>query len=182
MPRTKTGENMADENVKPEPMKPLSALVAVFIILAVVILWLIIGAQLFSIVSFFASFLFLWYWASVEHAVFAQWPQSLCGALLGLILAWLARELPVLLGSPGTFGALGLIALAIWFQLVGWLPLICNRSAMLFLTVLAAPALLSKLDLAETALAIALGAIYGAGIFKIVGLIASKRGVEAQSR
>lgn len=166
---------MSNETAKPEPIKPLAALGVVILILAIVILWLLAGAKLFGIVSFFASFLFLWYWASVENADFSEWPQSVGGALFGLLLAWQARELPDLLGATGPFAALGLIALAIWFQLVGWLPLICNRSAMLFLTVLAAPALLSKLDPLETALAIVLGAIYAGAVFKIIGFVSEKR-------
>lgn len=170
---------MSTDNANAAPLKPLPAFLTVLALLVVVILWLVVGGKLFGITSFFASFLFVWYWASVEHADFGQWLPSLGGALMGLALAWQARELPIQIGASVPYVALGVIALAIWFQLIGWFPLLFNRAAMLFLTLFAAPALLSILDPIESGLAIVLGAIYFAGVFKLIGAVAQRRAAKA---
>ena len=63
------------------------------------------------------------------------------------------------------------IVVAVYIQIMNWVPLAINRSAMLFLTVLAAPVILDKLDPIEMLKAIALSALYFGGIVKLVSMV-----------
>jgi len=62
------------------PLSPLNGLLVLLLIVAAIVGWILLGSKL-GVTSFFASFLFLWYWAAVEQADFKQWPQCLCGAV-----------------------------------------------------------------------------------------------------
>jgi hypothetical protein len=64
---------------------------------------------------------------------------------------------------------------AIYVQIMNWVPMAVNRSAMLYLTVLGAPALLDKLDVVEMATAIIGGAIFFAGVVKLAFLYAARK-------
>jgi hypothetical protein len=57
---------------------------------------------------------------------------------------------------------------------MNWIPIAVNRSTMLYLTVLAAPAILEKLNPLETAIAIAGGAVFFAGVVKLAFLYAAR--------
>ncbi len=160
---------------QPGTLSPLHGFLILLLVLVIIIGWITIGTMFLGITSFFASFLFLWYWAAVEQANFKQWPQCLAGALFGLLLAWASHYLPAHFGNAGLGAALALLVAAVYVQIMNWVPLICNRSAMLFLTVLAAPALLEKLDLAETALAITGGALFVGGIVKLATWAATRK-------
>ena len=69
------------------PFSPLTALIIIIVGVACIVLWMLLGAQI-GITSYFAGLTFFWYWAAVEQLDFKQLPQSLIGALVGLLLAW----------------------------------------------------------------------------------------------
>jgi hypothetical protein len=158
---------MTDETHKPTPPTPVGGLIITIVVVIAVIGWILLGVKLLGISSFFASFLFFWYWAAVEDADLKQWLQSALGALLGLALAWQSHWLAGQFGTQGLITGLVVIVVAIYLQIMNWVPWAINRSAMLFLTVLAAPVILDKLDPFETAKAIALSALYFGGIVKL---------------
>ena len=166
---------MSDEAQKPAPPTPMVGLNITIVGIAVIAGWIFIGLKLLGISSFFASFLFFWYWAAVEEADLKQWPQSTIGAFVGLALAWQSHWLPAQFGTPGLIAGLLVIVIALYVQIMNWVPLATNRSAMLFLTVLAAPALLDKLDPVEMAKAIGLGALYFGGIVKLVTMLSAPK-------
>lgn len=104
-----------------------------------------------------------------------QWPQSVLGAFVGLGLAWQSHWLPAQFGTPGLIAGLVVIVVALYIQIVNWVPIAINRSAMLFLTVLAAPILLEKLDPLEMAKAIGLGALYFGAIVKVLTMLSAPK-------
>ena len=167
---------MSDEAQKPAPPTPMVGLIITIVVIAVIAGWIFIGLKLLGISSFFASFLFFWYWAAVEEADLKQWPQSALGALVGLALAWQSHWLAGEFGTQGLIAGLIVIVIAVYIQIMNWVPLAINRSAMLFLTVLAAPIILDKLDPVEMSKAIALSALYFGGIVKLVTMFSPPKG------
>jgi hypothetical protein len=167
---------MTEQSQTPPVMTPFNGFLILLLVLVAVVGWIILGTKLFGVTSFFASFLFLWYWAAVEQADFKQWPQCLIGALVGLGLAWQSHYLPVHYGTVGLVIALLLLVVAIYVQIMNWVPMAINRSTMLYLTVLGAPALLDELDVVEAATAIIGGAIFFAGLVKLAFLYAARKG------
>lgn len=166
---------MSTEAEKPAPPTPVAGLVITIVVVVALVGWIFLGIKLLGISSFFASFLFFWYWAAVEEADLKQWPQSTIGAFVGLALAWQSHWLPAQFGTPGLIAGLLVIVTALYVQIMNWVPLAINRAAMLFLTVLAAPALLDKLDPVEMAKAIGLGALYFGGIVKLVTALSAPK-------
>jgi cephalosporin hydroxylase len=62
---------------------------------------------------------------------------------------------------------------------MNWVPIAINRATMLYLTVLGAPALLAKLDVIETGVAIAGSAVFFAGVVKLAFLYAARKASKA---
>jgi hypothetical protein len=122
----------------------------------------VLGMKFLALKSFFASFTLLWYWATVENAQFNKLPHSLLGALVGVGLAWqMQLSLAHFGGTNGLIIGLVPIIIALFIVIMNWVPIAINGSAMLFLTVLGAPAFAAvKLNFAELIEAIILGAIY----------------------
>jgi hypothetical protein len=106
------------------------------LIVAAIVGWILIGSKVLGVTSFFASFLFLWYWAAVEQADYGQWTQSVVGALVGLLLAWQSAWLGVHYGQNGMIAGIVILLAAIYVQVMNWVPIAVNRSTMLYLTVL----------------------------------------------
>jgi hypothetical protein len=158
----------------PSPFSALTGAIIVIVGIACIILWMLLGSMI-GITSYFAGLTFFWYWAAVEQLDFKQIPQSLIGALVGLLLAWQAAYLPVHYGTAGTVIGLTLIIAAIYVQLMNWVPIAINRSTMLFLTFMGAPALLKGLDVIETGGAILFAAIFFCGLIKLVFTIGARR-------
>jgi hypothetical protein len=146
------------------------------VIVAAITGWVFLGPLALGITSLYASFLFGWYWISMEHGVFRQWLPCLLGALLGLAFNWAVHMLAPKLGMPGALIAI-LVALAalIFVQVMNWLPVAVNRCTMLFITVLAAPALLEKMNFTEVAIAISGAAVYFAAVMKAVRLYTGRK-------
>ncbi len=158
----------------PAALTPFNGFLIFLLVVAAIIGWIVLGSKI-GVISFFASFLFLWYWAAVEQADFKQWPQCLIGALVGLALAWQSTYLPAHFGTPGMVAGIGILLVAIYVQIMNWVPIAVNRATMLYLTVFGAPALLNKLDVGEAALAIGGSAVFFAGVVKLAFLYAARR-------
>ena len=60
---------MSDETGKPAPPTPIGGLVITLVVIIAIAGWIFLGLKLLGITSFFASFLFFWYWAAVEEAL-----------------------------------------------------------------------------------------------------------------
>ena len=138
--------------------------------------WILLGSLALNVTSFFASFLFLWYWAGVEEAKFDRWLPTLVGAFTGLILALQIKYLPEAFGTAGLIVAILIVTLAVFVHIMDWVPVALNKATMLFLTVFAAPPILESINPIEVAIATAGGAIFFAGFVKLMQLAVEKKG------
>lgn len=166
---------MSDEAQKQVAPTPVGGLIITMIIVIAIAGWIFLGLKWLGISSFFASFLFFWYWGAVEGADLKKWPHCTMGAFVGLALAWQSQWLAQNFGTQGLIAGLLIILAAVYLEVMNWLPWAINRSAMLFLTILAAPIILEKLDPVEMSKAIGLGALYFGGIVKLATLISKPK-------
>ncbi len=146
----------------PAQMPVVSGLMLLGTIVLSIFVFEVVGKLYLTLESFFASFTLLWYWATVENAQFNKLPHSLLGALVGVALAW-ESGLCVAKFGPVNGLILGLvpIVIALFIVIMNWVPIAINGSAMLFLTVLGAPAFAkAPINYIELTEAIVLGAIY----------------------
>lgn len=156
------------------PLKGIGVLLGVIVAVAALVG---IGMAL-ELSALYGGFLFVLYWTGFCHAEIDKFLPALVGALGGLAMCYLMKTLPVTLG--GTVGmaiALGLILLAIYALIMGWVPLLVNNAFMLFLTVGTIPALQEGITLSQMARAVVVAAIYVGGLV----LLGKKLGGKQQS-
>lgn len=170
---------MSAENEAAEAEPP--SLTAGFFILLIVIVgivsWIFLGSAV-KVTSFYASFLFLWYWAVVDKLDFKKFIPSMVGALLGIAFAWGPHMLPHYLGvTNGIILGIALIALAVYLVIVERLPFAFNPALTLYLTVMAAPVILETSDFRELALATLLGGgFFGLFVFAVMFIVSKIQG------
>jgi hypothetical protein len=170
------GENtVSDQPDQPAPLSRFNGFLILLVVVGSIIGWIVLGTTLFGLTSFFATFMFAWCWVNVEQGDFKQWPQCLIGAIVGIGLTWQSQLLATQFGTPGLVSGLLVIIAAIYVQIMNWVPIALNRCAMLFVTVLAAPALLVKMNFIELLVAVALGAAYFAVVVKLAVLYAGRK-------
>ncbi|MBK8630018.1 MAG: hypothetical protein IPN84_07370 [Sphingomonadales bacterium] len=167
---------MSEQQEEAAGLSPFNGFLVLLLIVAAIVGWILIGSKFLGVTSFFASFLFLWYWAAVEQADYGQWTQSVVGALVGLLLAWQSAWLGVHYGQNGMIAGIVIMLAAIYVQVMNWVPIAINRSTMLYLTVLSAPAILMGKDFnpVEVSIAIVGGAVFFAGVVKLAFLYAAR--------
>ncbi len=113
-----------------------------------------------GITQVWAGFLFILYWAAIEHVQMERLVPSVAGALAGFAIAWSIQILPPLLGGAGWAIVLGTILVAVYCQIMGWLPVVVNIATMLFLTVGSIPAVQQHADLSNAFAALLSGIVY----------------------
>lgn len=166
---------MSDHVDQTSPLSRFNGFLILLVVVGSIVGWVVLGTTLFGLTSFFSTFMFAWYWVNVEQGDFKQWPQCLIGAIAGVALTWQSQFLAQQFGSSGLVAGLVVTIAAIYIQIMNWVPMALNRCAMLFVTVLAAPALSVKIDFIELLVAVALGAVYFAGVVKLALLYASRK-------
>jgi hypothetical protein len=129
-------------------------------------LWVGIGTLL-HLHSFFASFVFLWYWGVTDRLALNKLAPALLGALLGVALSWQLSYFAAHLGAEGLAIGVGIIALAVFIQLMNWVPIMVNLCAMLFLAFLTAPQFAGT-NYVDVALTIIASAVY-VSVLVVVG-------------
>lgn len=162
-----------------QQMPLVSGLMLLGVIVAAIGVFYFLGLKFLhlSLGVFFTSFLLLWHWATVEKAEFSGLPASLLGALVGVALAWQSNYLTAHFGMPNGL-ALGLapILIVLFLVIMNWVPIAFNSSAMLFVTVLGAPALASTVaNFVEMAEAVVIGAFFFAGVVWLAKLYVDMR-------
>ena len=80
------------------PPSLLNGFFILLIVVAAVVGWIAIGASI-HLSSFYASFLFIWYWSTVEKLDFKKFVPSMIGAMLGIACAWGLHALPAVMGT-----------------------------------------------------------------------------------
>ena len=153
----------------PSPLAGVAAVVAVAIIG-----WALVGGRLFQETSLFGGFLMLWHYANMEHLEIKKLPQALAGAVMGIALSWQVVALTQLMGPQGTLIGLLVMLAGIYLQIIAVLPFVFNASAMLYLTVAAAPLVQLKVDFADFALASVAGGLFFAGFVEAVKWLAGR--------
>lgn len=160
------------------PPGPIAGIAVTLIVVGLIVGWIIIGSAVFDAKgeTFFASFLLLWFWANNEKLDIKRLPSATFGALFGIGLAWMMHALPAAYGSTGLVVALLAVVVALYVQTCNFVPLIVNASAMLFLTVAAAPLIMTKVDWINMVLATLLGAFYFAAFAEGAKWLAGRLG------
>ena len=90
------------------------------------------------------------------------------------MLAWQVVYLTQLYGSTGTIIGLLVMVAAIYLQVINIIPLLFNASAMLFLTVAAAPLIQLKVNFINLGIATVVGGLFFAGFIEAVKWIATR--------
>lgn len=169
---------MSDQNKGAAPQadvpSPLAGLGIVAVVAVAIIGWAIIGGRLFQETSLFGGFLMLWHYANVEHLEIKRLPQALAGAVMGIALSWQVVALTQALGPQGTIIGLLVMLAAIYLQIIALAPFVFNVSALLYLTVAAAPLVQLKVDFVDLALATVAGGFFFAGFVESVKWLAGR--------
>lgn len=159
----------AAENQSSSAMTPAKGLLMLLGVIIVVAGFIGLNAVL-GIHEFWGGFLFLLYWAGLEHTSFNKLPACIVGALVGLGMGYLLSALPVWLGqTEGGLAFLGLVLVLVYFQIMGWLPVAVNMVAMLFLTVTTVPSVQQGTDFAAVLAGLVLGIVYFVALVWLAG-------------
>jgi hypothetical protein len=142
---------------RPSPLKALGLLLgAVLLVAGYLVLCSAIGNS-----DFYAGFLFLLCWAALEQGKLAKLPHAALGAAFGLALGYALHVLTTgPLGATGGYIFAALLLPVIYCQLMGWLSLVVNFTAMAFLTVVTIPYVQAHGDFRNAALALIIGVVY----------------------
>ena len=166
---------MSDQNAgAAPPPSPLAGLGIVAVVAIAIIGWVIIGGRLFQETSLFGGFLMLWHYANMEALDIKRLPQALAGAAMGIALSWQVVWLTQQMGPQGTVIGLLVMLAAIYLQVIAVLPFLFNASAMLYLTVAAAPLVQLKINFPDFMLATVAGGLFFAGFVESLKWIAAK--------
>lgn len=147
----------------------MSPLVAVGVLLGVIVVvagYLFLAGSL-GVAEFWAGFLFLLYWAGIEHMDMETLPSSIVGGFFGIFLAFLSHEMAALVGldqNTGMMVFLGVLLVVIFFQILGKLTIAINMMTMLYLTVGTIPAIQENTTAVGMASALALAIVYFCGL------------------
>lgn len=156
-------DSSAESAQAPAPITIVSGLLLLGFIIIALAAFEAAGIMLIhmSLEVFFASFLLLWHWATVEKNEFSRLPHSVVGALVGVALAWWSGFAVAHFGMPtGLVVGLVPIIVALFLVIMNWIPVAFNSSAMLFVTVLGAPALAKGANYVDLSIAVILGGVF----------------------
>lgn len=142
-----------------EPMTPGKGLLVLLAIIVVIGAFLALNHAI-GIHNVWAAFLFLLYWAGIEHASLEKMAPCVVGAALGLFMGFLLKMLPGWLGDTGMVVFLGAVLVLVYFQVMGWAVTAVNMVTMLFLTITTIPAIQTEVDFGDAARALVLGVIF----------------------
>lgn len=165
----------AQEPSAPAPVKLMDGVLLTVAVVIGIVAWIALGGMVLHLKSFFASFLLVWFWATVEQAEHRRLPSAVAGAIVGLALAWVYREAAATWGNAGMIGSLVLIVLVLFVQIMNWVPFAINASCMLFLTVGCIPALLASADFLEVGAAVVAGAAFFGLLVWLAKLYAARK-------
>lgn len=130
--------------------------------------WIYLGGRILHLQSFYASFVFAWYWGIVDKAEFSRLPSSILGSLLGVAVAWQLSYLSAHFATAGLAVGVGVIAVVLYMQIMHWGAYVINPATMLFLAVFTAPQLLGKVDDVDAGATIIAGALYMAAVIYVL--------------
>jgi hypothetical protein len=158
------------------PMPISRAFVTLLAIIAAVAPFLALTYGL-GITEYWAGFLVLLHWGVVEDLAPHRFVHSAAGAATGLAVAAMPLWLTPLMGADAAgLAALAITILAVFLLLTNWLPLLCNSSAMVTLTVGSIPHIAGHVPPAAQFAGLAAGILfYGALAFVAARVTAMRR-------
>ena len=163
----------------PARMKPLPALGLLAGVIVVVAGFIALCGALGN-TEFYAGFLFLLSWSALEHAKIEKLPNVALGAAFGIALGLALHSLTTgPLGPSGGIYFLGIMLPVMYCQIMGWLSLFVNFTAMTFLTVVTIPHIQAHGDFRNTVIALVLGIVYFGIIFAAVGWFTTRNRLKA---
>lgn len=145
-----------DPSATAQAMTPGKGLVVLLAIIGVIGAFLAFNHAI-GISNVWAAFLFLLYWAGIEHASFEKLLPCAVGAAIGLLMGFLLKMLPLWLGNWGIAAFLAAVLVLVYLQVMGWVVTAVNMVTMLFLTVMTIPSIQSGVDFADAAVALVVG-------------------------
>jgi uncharacterized membrane-anchored protein YitT (DUF2179 family) len=162
-----------DSNVlgRLSPGKGLLVLIVIMSMVAIFIQLL----HAVGVADLWVPFLFLLYWGMFEKTEVKAIPRCIAGALMGLLLGYLLKTLPLMFGAAGGMMFLGIIFALIYCQLMGWLQLAINAMTMLFLTVATIPSIQAEFKPVDILIALALGVVYFCGVITLAKIVIARR-------
>ena len=172
-----TETKMQSQEPATSAMTPAKGLLLLMAIMVMITLFLTL-CHLMSITEFWASFLFLLYWAGIQHTSLEQWPSSVLGATVGLLMAYLLQQSSVWFGPYGIAIFSGLILVLVYCHLMSWLSIAVNMCTMLFLAVGTIPLIQAGFDFTGALVALFAGVVYFTG-FVLIAMIFQKGKHEA---
>ena len=165
---------MQDASVVPgtPPVQPLMTALVITVIAVVLIAGFVVIGAVLHVVPVYAGFLLLWYWTSVTHSDLRALAPAVVGGLTGAALSYLLQTGAAMASVPLILAALGLMIVALFLVIAGRLPLFCNASTMLYVTVFNAPALQKAEDFRQVIVATVLGMIWFGLTIGLLGRLA----------
>lgn len=164
----------APSSTRLTPAKGLLALIGINVGVAAYVAL----CDMFGFTAHWTGFLFGLYWGAFEQMKPERLLASIGGPVLGLLLAYLLKFMPLWMGPVG----LGIAVVAIFFVLycllMQWLPLIVNSGTMLFLLVATIPEMQKHGDFMHMFACLAIGIAFLAGLYAILTRI-QKRSAKA---
>ena len=131
-------ETRAAPHVRPA-LSPAKGLLVLLAIIVLVVAFLALSHAA-GVTEVWAGFLFVLYWAAIEHVQMEKLVPSIVGSVAGLGIAYAMHAVPPLMGGAGWAIVLGVVVVAVYCQVMGWAPTLVNVAMMLFLTVGVVPA------------------------------------------
>jgi hypothetical protein len=168
-----TDETPVQAQDLPPPGK-LAALAILGIVVALLVVWIIIATKFIADTSLIGGFLLLWYWAVHENLETARLPAAMTGAVVGILLAWLLVWAGANHGAIGLGGALALLLLTLYLDILKAVPLAVNGATTLFLTVAAAPLVQLHVNWGELLLSTVAGGLFFAAAVEGLKRIAAR--------
>lgn len=153
----------SDTTETPLPMTPVKGLLVLLGIIVVVAGFIALNIAL-GVHEFWAGFLFLLYWAGIEHVAWDKLIPCVVGAVVGLTMAWLLFALPGWFGETGGYVFLGLILVLVYCQVMGWLSVAINLTTMLYLTAGTIPAVQEGVKFDQAFISLSLAFAYFIGL------------------
>ena len=140
------------------------ALGGLVLIFAFTFAWLYLAGRVLHLHTFYASFVFAWYWGIVDKAEFSRLPWSILGCLLGLAVVWQLSFLSAHYGTAGAVVAVLVIAAVLFMQIMHWGARVINPGTMLFLAVFTATPIMGVVNFMDAGATTVAGALYMAAV------------------
>ena len=155
------------------PLPPGRALLVLLALIAVLAGYLTIS-HLMGIVPTYAGILLLYYWFAVKGGAPDELLAAFVGALGGIGNAALLAVPGLDVGLSALLG-LGVLTVALYCLLAGFLPWLFNQAYMLLVTVAAIPLVLGEGRFAGMAASVLVSAVYFGGLVWLLRAVGKKK-------